>query len=336
MTREQLGKLFEAFQQADSSTSRKFGGTGLGLAISRRFARLMGGDMTVTSEPGKGTTFTVELPAKVEDATSAVEVKRLATGPGVTLPADAPVILVIDDDAHVRELIQRSLTREGYRVELAADGRTGLELAERLQPRAITLDVMMPEMDGWTVLQRLKANPKTAELPVIMATMVDEKNLGFSLGAVDYLTKPINWEQLHRMLAKHVTGPDGKGILLIEDDANTRDMTRRQLEKARWTVTEAENGRVGLERLKANRPTLILLDLMMPEMDGFEFMDEFRRHRDWQGIPVIVVTAKELTQEDHERLNGWVVRILEKGSLSAQQLLAEIQEVTKARAGTHA
>jgi signal transduction histidine kinase/DNA-binding response OmpR family regulator/ligand-binding sensor domain-containing protein len=330
MTPEQLGRLFEAFQQADASTSRKFGGTGLGLAISRKFARLMGGDLTVTSGLGQGTTFTVTLPAEVADPNKAGDTVRLVAAPDA--PSAGPVILVIDDDANVRELIQRSLTKEGYRVELAADGKTGLELAERLQPRAITLDVMMPGMDGWTVLSRLKANPKTADLPVIMVTIVDEKNLGFSLGAVDYLNKPVDWEQLHRILEKHRLASAGAGVLLIEDNADTRDMTRRQLEKNGWTATEAENGRVGLVRLQQSSPALILLDLMMPEMDGFEFMDEFRRHPEWRDIPVIVVTAKELTAEDRDRLNGCVVRILEKGSVSTPQLLAEIQDVMKAAA----
>jgi len=329
MTPEQLGRLFEAFQQADASTSRKFGGTGLGLAISRKFARLMGGDLTVTSAPGQGTTFTVTLPAEVADPNRAGDTVCLVAGSDAALPADAPVILVIDDDAHVRELIQRSLTKEGYRVELAADGKTGLELAGKHQPRAITLDVMMPGMDGWTVLGQLKANPATANIPVVMVTIVDEKNLGFSLGAVDYLTKPIDWNQLHRILEKHRPAGAGAGVLMIEDNADTRDMTRRQLEKHGWNVTEAANGRVGLERLGQERPKLILLDLMMPEMDGFEFMDEFRKRTDWRDIPVIVVTAKELTVEDHDRLNGCVVRILEKGTVSAEQLLAEIQDVMK-------
>jgi CheY-like chemotaxis protein len=252
MTPEQLGRLFEAFQQADASTSRKFGGTGLGLAISRKFARLMGGDLTVTSGLGQGTTFTVTLPAEVADPNKAGDTVRLVAAPDA--PSAGPVILVIDDDANVRELIQRSLTKEGYRVELAADGKTGLELAERLQPRAITLDVMMPGMDGWTVLSRLKANPKTADLPVIMVTIVDEKNLGFSLGAVDYLNKPVDWEQLHRILEKHRLASAGAGVLLIEDNADTRDMTRRQLEKNGWKAGRFAKPPTAVSVSKSFRP----------------------------------------------------------------------------------
>ena len=332
MTAEQLGRLFEAFQQADVSTSRKFGGTGLGLAISRRFARLMGGELTAASQSGQGTTFTVELPAVVADPNKPADTTRVIASPTATA-SDGPVILVIDDDANVRELIHRSLTREGYRVELAADGKTGLELAARLQPRAITLDVMMPEMDGWTVLGRLKADPKTADLPVVMVTIVDDKNLGFSLGAVDYLTKPIDWHRLREVLGRYRGPGPAASVLVIEDDADTREMLTRNLEKEGWTVRHAANGRLGLLRMNEALPALILLDLMMPEMDGFEFMEEFRRHQAWRSIPVIVVTAKELTKEDHGRLNGSVARIIEKGTLTTRQLLAEIGNAMKEKTG---
>ncbi|GEM_PF-881095 len=326
MTPEQLNKLFEAFQQADNSTSRKFGGTGLGLAISRKFARLMGGDLTVTSESGKGTTFTVELPTEVEDPNKAGDTVRLVVGADGSVN-EGPVILVIDDDANVRELIYRSLTKEGYRVELAADGRTGLELAETLQPRAITLDVMMPGMDGWTVLQQLKANPKTADIPVIMVTIVDDKNLGFSLGAVDYLTKPIDWNRLREVLGRYREPGQHTDVLVVEDNPDTREMFKRNLEKEGWSVREAANGRLGLLRMNDALPTLILLDLMMPEMDGFEFMEEFRNHPDWRNIPVIVITAKELTEEDRKRLTGQVTLILEKGRFQKEELLREIHQL---------
>ena len=328
MTAEQMDKLFEAFQQADNSTSRKFGGTGLGLAISRQFARLMGGDLTVASEMGTGTTFTVELPAEVQDPNKVEDSARPLAQPD-GLANDGPVILVIDDDPNVRELIQRSLSKEGYRVELAADGNTGLEMAERLQPKAITLDVMMPGMDGWTVLSRLKGNPKTADLPVVMVTIVDDKNLGFSLGAVDYLTKPIDWSRLREILGRYRGVSPGTDVLVIEDNPDTREMFRRNLEKENWTVREAANGRLGLAQINEALPTLVLLDLMMPEMDGFEFMEALRERTDSRSIPVIVVTAKELTDEDRRRLTGSVVMILEKGRLSSVELIAEIREVVR-------
>jgi CheY-like chemotaxis protein len=325
MTPEQLNKLFQAFTQADSSTSRKFGGTGLGLAISRKFCQLMGGDITVTSEHGKGSTFTVTLPAVVAaDVSPRPSDSGAQTKDGRALTSAAttgPCVLVIDDDPAVRDLMQRSLGKDGFRVEVAADGKRGLELAKQLQPAVITLDVMMPSMDGWSVLTALKADETTADIPVIMLTIVDDKQMGFALGAADYFTKPIDFQRLHQVLEKYRQPAGQQTILMVEDDASTRDMLRRTLEKDGWQVAEAQNGKVGLEKLDGSIPALILLDLMMPEMDGFEFMDALRRRRDIKRIPVIVITAKDLTEEDHRRLNGGVERIIQKGASSQSEVL---------------
>ncbi len=322
MTPEQLGKLFQAFTQADSSTSRKYGGTGLGLAISRKFCQMMGGDITVTSELGKGSMFTVTLPIRVEEKTPVVaaEVTR-RTDQSNRLLTSAATVLVIDDDPAVHDLMRRSLEKDGFRVEVAADGKRGLELARQLKPAVITLDVMMPSMDGWSVLTALKADPATADIPVIMLTIVDDKQMGFALGAADYFTKPIDFPRLHLVLEKYRKPMNHQTVLVIEDDAAMRDMLRRTLEKDGWQVAEAENGRVGLERLNGHVPSLILLDLMMPEMDGFEFMDALRQRKDDQCIPVIVITAKDLTEEDRRRLNGGVERILQKGATSQSEVL---------------
>ncbi len=194
---------------------------------------------------------------------------------------------------------------------------------------------MMPGMDGWAVLAALKADPTTADIPVIMVTIVDDKNLGFALGAVDYLTKPIDWQRLSSALIKHRRLGLGQSVLVVEDDANTRDMLRRSMEKEGWTVVEAENGRLGLERLDDAIPAIILLDLMMPEMDGFAFMEELRQRPDGAEVPVIVITAKDLTAEDHQRLNGEVSRILQKGTTSTEQLLAEIRTLLTRQADFH-
>jgi len=233
-------------------------------------------------------------------------------------------ILVIDDEAAARDLVQRALTKEGYQVETASSGPEGLALARQLKPAAITLDVMMPGMDGWAVLTVLKADPVTADIPVIMVTVVDDKNLGFALGAADYLIKPIDWDRLVAVLEKHRRLANGSPLLVVEDDSETRDMLRRAAEKHGWQVMEAENGLVGLERLAGRKPGVILLDLLMPEMDGFAFLDELRRRPDCRQVPVIVVTAKDLTEEDHRRLTGQVIQILQKGGYSTQQLLDEI------------
>jgi CheY-like chemotaxis protein len=233
--------------------------------------------------------------------------------------------LVVDDDPAARDLLQRSLAKDGFRVEAAADGPAGLELARRLRPAVITLDVMMPRQDGWSVLNALKADPATANIPVIMLTVVDDKQMGFALGAADYFTKPIDFQRLHQVLEKHRKPAGKQTVLIVEDHADTREMLRRAMEKEGWAVAEAENGKVGLERLAGTAPTLILLDLMMPEMDGFEFMDTLRRDQEYPRVPVIVITAKDLTEEDRRRLNGGVERIIQKGAHTREQLLAEIR-----------
>jgi DNA-binding response OmpR family regulator len=328
MTPEQMGKLFQAFSQADASTSRKFGGTGLGLAISRKFCQLMGGDITVTSDPGKGSTFTVTLPVCADgtNENDGTEASHLSHSSHQPHPVNGTV-LVIDDDPHVRDLMQRTLGKDGYDVVTAGNGHRGLELAKQLRPAVITLDVMMPGIDGWAVLTALKADPSTADIPVIMLTIVDDKNMGFTLGAADYFTKPIDWKRLAAAVKKHRHAAAAQTVLVIEDDAGTREMLRRSMEKEGWKVNEAENGRLGLERLREEIPAIILLDLMMPEMDGFAFMEELRKRADCADVSVIVITARDLTDEDHRRLNGGVARILQKGATSAEQLLAEVREI---------
>jgi CheY-like chemotaxis protein len=233
MTPEQMSNLFQAFSQADASTTRKFGGTGLGLAISRKFCQMMGGDITVTSEPGVGTSFTATLPMIVEEAPGAESVVAPAQ---LAARSSLPTVLVIDDDVAVRDLMERTLSKDGFDVRVAADGRTGLELAKQLQPAVITLDVMMPGLDGWAVLTALKADPATVEIPVVMLTIVDDKGMGFSLGAVDYFTKPIDWHRLSESLKKHRRTSISQTVLVVDDDADTRDLLRRALEAEGWSV----------------------------------------------------------------------------------------------------
>jgi CheY-like chemotaxis protein len=333
MTPEQLSGLFEAFSQADASTTRKYGGTGLGLAITRRFCRMMGGDAIVESEPGKGSSFTLVIPADV----SAVKMATDDAVP-VTISAEAlsnsgagDLVLVIDDDPAARDLMQRFLTKEGFQAKTAGGGEEGLRLARQLHPIAITLDVMMPGMDGWTVLQHLKADPETQDIPIIMLTMVNDKNIGFALGATDYLTKPIDRTRLSSLLRRFRHCENNCQVLLIEDDEATRDMMRMLLIREGWQVTEAENGRAALEKMEKASPDLILLDLMMPEMDGFEFAQTLRERPEWRSIPVIVLTAKDITDADRFRLNGFVEKIVQKGAWDRETFLREVYSLISTR-----
>jgi hypothetical protein len=324
MTSEQLGRLFEAFTQADAATTRRYGGTGLGLALSRRLCRMMGGDVTAESESGRGSTFTIRLPALVAEAAEGAEAPPAPAEPVEAAADGVGTVLVIDDEAAVRDLMQRFLTREGFRVVTAAGGEEGLRRALELRPDVITLDVMMPGMDGWAVLSALKAEPDTADIPVVMLTIVDDKNLGYALGAADYLTKPIDRERLTTVLKQHRRD---RPVLVVDDDAGVRQLLRRMLESEGYAVAEAENGRVALARLEEVSPSLVLLDLMMPEMDGFEFVAALRGHARWGALPIVVITAKDLTREDRDRLNGYVQKILQKGAHSREQLLAEVREL---------
>jgi CheY-like chemotaxis protein len=324
MTEEQIGRLFQEFTQAETSTSRRYGGTGLGLALSRRLCRLMGGDVTVDSTPERGSTFTVTLPAEV--MTSAPEI--MSEAPAIAEGrAGGSLVLVIDDDPAVRELMGRYLGREGFRVIVAASGDDGLRLAREKRPDAITLDVMMPGLDGWAVLGALKADAATADIPVVMLTIVDDRNLGYALGAAEYLTKPIDRDRLLAVLARFRRDLP---VLVVEDDAPLRELLRRMLEREGYTVVEADNGRAALDRLQKGIPGAILLDLMMPVMDGFEFLTELRREDAWRHVPVIVLTARDLSVDEREALNGSVARILQKGAYSHEALLAEVRSLVAA------
>jgi CheY-like chemotaxis protein len=239
-------------------------------------------------------------------------------------------VLVIDDDPGVLDLLSRFLRKEGFAVVTAPSGEDGLRLARQQRPDAITLDVMMPGMDGWAVLSTLKADPELCDIPVIILTIVDDRNMGYALGATDYLTKPIERERLSAALAKYRRDGSTPTVLIVEDDAGIREMLREMIKRDGFATEEAENGRVALGRLSSERPALILLDLLMPEMDGFEFVEEVRKHPDWRSIPIVVVTAKNLDQADRLRLNGYVEHILQKGAYGRDELLSEVRDLVAA------
>jgi signal transduction histidine kinase/DNA-binding response OmpR family regulator len=310
MTPEQMSKLFREFSQASSSTASKYGGTGLGLAISRHFCRMMGGDITVDSKPGEGSTFTIRLPRTVESDRPLVSAAHAET-PNSIRETDEPLVLVVDDDATARDLVERHLERAGFAVVTAGGGQEGLRLVRELRPAAVTLDIMMPDLDGWTVLAAIKGDPALASIPVVLMSIVDQKNRGYALGAADYLVKPVDRTKLIETLTT-ICGAGAGRTLLVDDDDVVRRGLRQWLEPIGWQVTEAENGRVAVDALVLARPDVIILDLMMPKMDGFEFLDELRSRPEWQDIPVVIITAKDLTAEDRDRLNGGVERIIQK------------------------
>ncbi len=324
---DKLAHVFEEFAQADDSTTREYGGTGLGLPLSRRLCQIMGGDLTIESEVGVGSTFTIEIPAGSsaglddgeETPSEAFEPSREASA------AAGPLILVVDDEMDARELLVRTLESEGYRVETARSGSEALEGARRLRPDLITLDVMMPGMDGWSTLRRLKEDPELEPIPIVMLSIVADRELSLSLGAVEAMPKPIDRKRL-RELAKRLVGRtgDGRRALVVEDDPAARELLCRNLRDEGWVVDDAENGAIGLERVAASRPDLILLDLMMPVMDGFEFLTHLRRQDDTRDVPVLVVTAKDLTAEDRERLEADAQRVLQKSSFDRVSLLAQV------------
>lgn len=341
MTREQLGRMFQAFSQADASTVRKYGGTGLGLAITRRFCQMMGGDVTVASESGKGSTFTIRLPAEVHDPTKESDTK-IVLSPD-QLPKEGNTVLVVDDDPSARDLLKRFLNKEGFHVECAANGPEALLAVKSFRPTVITLDVMMPGMDGWSVLSKLKDDPLTAEIPVVMLTIVDDKHFGHALGATEYLTKPVDRERLAGIIHKLYQPTQPGQVLVVDDDPEVRDVLVRTMKRQGWTAATAQDGRDALNVVAAKKPDLILLDLMMPRMDGFEFVAELRKQHEWRSIPIIVITAKTLTHEDHLMLQGHVQKVIQKGNFDHNDFLVELRDIVaecverarSARTGAH-
>ena len=330
MTPGQVVKVFEAFTQADASTTRKYGGTGLGLAITKKFCEMMQGTIHVESELGVGTTFTVRLPKRAVKEQGQSAAVPCAAPRSLSVQESIGHVLVIDDDPVIRELMESFLSRQGYRVTAVDSGPAGLLSARllttrKMKPDVITLDITMPGMDGWSVLSSLRNDPDLREIPVLILTMADNKELGYALGATEYLMKPIDRERMTAVLRKY-SRLRHEVILVVEDDPHNRDLLRSILTKDGWNVQTAENGRVALERVASTCPGLVLLDLMMPEMDGFAFIEEFRKLPSSAQVPVVVLTAKELTPEDQKRLHGHVARIMVKGE-GMESVLKKIQEL---------
>jgi signal transduction histidine kinase/DNA-binding response OmpR family regulator len=330
------GRIFHEFQQVDSGTGRQQTGTGLGLSLTQRFAKLHGGNVRVRSELGKGSAFTLQMPMVAAQG----EQPRAAAGGGVASirrngTASLPLILVVEDDPAAAELLARQLDRAGYRTEVVSTGSAVLEKARALKPVAITLDVLLPDLDGWEVLNQLKNDEKTCTIPVIVISVVDNPELGIALGALDYFVKPVAAQDLIGRLGMfNLSGKAKSGemrVLVVDDEAANREWLKEILVPAGFKIIEAPGGAEAIKLAKSRKPDLVLLDLMMPEVSGFDVVEAMRSDEATRQIPIMVLTAKELTEADKRNLNGQVSTILKRGSTGASDVLVVLREVIAKR-----
>lgn len=339
MRLEEQKKLFHRFERLSSNVE----GTGLGLVITRGLVELLKGRIEIETEFGVGTSFTVRLPIDAGELApsgsmitrsptiarsefkEAIAIRESTSSAVSGDRAKQRKILVVDDDTNVLEMMSRYLSEHGFEVITAGDGVSALRQVRREKPDLIALDVVMPELDGWTVLAALKADEQTASIPVVMTTTMDNEEKGFALGADDYLLKPIVWSHLQSVLDRHCGGNLRTSVLVVDDDEETRRLLRRQLEMDGWSVREAEHGKAALELMEQDPPGLLLLDLMMPVMNGFEFLIAREENPQWKRIPVIVLTARDPGSADVEHLRGSVARVLQKGAYTHAELLEEIR-----------
>jgi signal transduction histidine kinase/CheY-like chemotaxis protein len=339
----QESRVWERFYQAESSSTRRFGGAGLGLSIVRRLTELHGGRVEASSGGiNLGSTFSVYLPA----AKPGEEVStRPIPMPPRTLSAEAPrsvdaavsapTVLVVEDDVHIATVLRTYLEADGYRVEVADDGQTAIDMAKALDPFAITLDISLPKLDGWGVLNALKRDHATSNIPVVVVSIVDNRDFGLVLGATEYLVKPIDPDRLrgvlHGLAAARSAG-DGS-VLIVDDDPALRDVLRSLLVEDGWRVTTAADGAAALEALAHERPSAMVLDLMMPRIDGFEVLRTLREQPTTRDLPVIVVTARDLTDDDRQRLSRSCQRVILKQAMPLEDLRHEIRVLLSARRG---
>ncbi len=330
--KEDLGRLFTEFQQLDAGPGRQQEGTGLGLALTRRFAELHGGQVIVESEVGKGSTFTLRLPLQTA---ARREAARHAPPAVATTDPSRPLVLVVDDNPQAAEILSRYLHAGGFRTAGARTGPEALRMAGELKPVAITLDILLPEVDGWEVLNRLKADEATQNIPVVVVSVVDNPSLGRALGAFDYFVKPVDGKALLSRLGQYTFATkattDPVRVLVVDDEPANLDLLEGLLEPAGFGVLRAASGREGIDMAKSEMPSLILLDLMMPDLSGFDVVEALRAEEATREIPIMVLTAKTLTEADKQALNGQVAAIFQRNSMAGTELTAWLRGIVAQR-----
>ena len=331
MNEEQLVNIFKPFTQADSSTTRRYGGTGLGLSISRHFCEMMGGTIQASSEPDKGTSFIVNLPMEVIGPKADPIKIRFDNSKASSRRIKISRVLIVGDNTQSIDLIERFLTREGFFADGATSVTEALSLARHNQPDVIVIDENSLSFDGWNSMVALKKNHFLQSIPIIMLTKSDSRQLALAIGATDFISKPIQRSSLLEMVTRYtrddLNTQNENYLLVIDDDESNRSMLQRILESEGFTVSVAENGKAGIEQVNKCKPALIFLDIRMPIMNGFEFVEALRKNADWRNIPVITVTGHDLSEEERSRLYGQVQTIICKEDLQPAGLLQKMREV---------
>jgi CheY-like chemotaxis protein/nitrogen-specific signal transduction histidine kinase len=329
---QDLGHLFTEFHRLDAGPGHQQEGTGLGLALTRRFAELHGGQVTVESELGKGSTFTLRLPLEALPSQAPAPV---APPPVEAIDLERPLVLVVEDNPQAAEILANHLQTGGFRIEVAHTGPEALIMARKLKPVAITLDILLPEVDGWEVLSRLKADEATRNIPVVVVSVIDNPALGRALGALDYFVKPVDGKALLSRLGEYTFTTRVKSepvrVLVVDDEQTNLDVLEGLLAPAGFTVLRAGGGREGIDMATSQMPNLILLDLMMPGLSGFDVVEALRTKEQTRSIPIMVLTAKTLTEDDKRALNGQVAAIFQRNSVAGPELTAWLRGIVAKR-----